>query len=205
VSARCAAAALTALALAGCGGERARPAAPPSVLQVTVRVPGRAAEVTTAFAARDGQAVTVAHAVGRARTVLIARPGGRPRRARVASADARLDLALVAVPGLKAPAVRTTRARAGEEARVVVLRDGRPRALRATVRRAITARVRDRPGARPRVRPALELTATVVRGDSGAPVLDAGGRVLGMVFAQAADRADRAYALAAQGVPIGSR
>jgi S1-C subfamily serine protease len=38
----------------------------------------------------------------------------------------------------------------------------------------------------------------VEQGDSGAPVLDLNGRVVGMVFAQASDRDDRAYALDAR-------
>jgi S1-C subfamily serine protease len=127
--------------------------------------------------------------------VLVAAPQGAARRARVLRADVRLDLALLAVPGLKAATVRTARARAGQAARVLVVRGGRTRSLRATVRRLITANVRDAPDAVARVRPALELDAEVTQGDSGAPVLDGEGRVIGAVFAQASDRDDTAYAV----------
>jgi S1-C subfamily serine protease len=44
-----------------------------------------------------------------------------------------------------------------------------------------------------------------MQGDSGAPVVDRDGRVVGMVFAQAADRDDLAYALDAGAVRIAAR
>jgi S1-C subfamily serine protease len=188
--------AAVAAALAGCGE-----AASPAVLQVTVRAPSGGAEAATAFATGDGHALTVAHAVAGARAVWVAEPGSRASRARVARTDERLDLALLAVPGLKADALRVATPRAGQRARVIVMRGGRSRSLRATVHRLITARVRDAPGATARVRPALELDAAVMQGDSGAPVLDAEGRVIGVVFAQASQRDDRAYALDARALP----
>ena len=183
------------LALGGSGGGAVPTApVPPALLAVTVTEPNGAPSVATAFAAGDGRAVTVAHAIA-GRSVLVARPGGRARRARVVATDALLDLAVLEVPGLKAPALRVAHPRAGEGTSVLVMRHGHSQSLRATVRRVITARVRDAPGAAARVRPALELDATVVQGDSGAPVLDGAGRVVGMVFAQSSDRDDRTYAL----------
>ena len=90
--------------------------------------------------------------------------------------DRRLDLAELAVPGLDAPPVRT--GGGGGEAVVRVLRDGEAVTLSAPVRRRVTASIAGHS------RPALELAATVEPGDSGAPVLDAQGRVLGIVFAR---------------------
>lgn len=201
MSGRAATAGLAAtLALCGCGGAAAPTApVPPALLAVTVTEPSGAISSATAFAAGDGRAVTVAHAIA-GRSVLVALPGGPARRARVVATDARLDLAVLEVPGLRAPALRVTNPRAGEGARVLVMRRGRSQLLRATVRRVITARVRDAPGAVVRVRPALELDAAVMQGDSGAPVLDGAGRVVGMVFAQSSDRDDRTYALDARAV-----
>jgi S1-C subfamily serine protease len=201
---RAALALAAATVLGGCGGGASAPA-PPAVLQVTVRVPGQPPEVATAFAAGDRRVVTVAHAIGGHRAVLVASPGGRTRSVRVVRTDERLDLALLAVPGLQASAVQTATPQAGEGARVLVVRSERVRSLRATVRRLITARVRDAPDAVARVRPALELEAAVMPGDSGAPVLDRDGRVIGMVFAQASDRDDRAYALDARALPGATR
>jgi S1-C subfamily serine protease len=142
-----------------------------------------AADHATAVALGGGRVLTVAHALRAGRPVFA---GGR--RARVVSVDRRLDLAVLAVPGLRAPAAARGEARAGERVTVRALRG----ALPAVVRRVITANVDGR------VRPALELSAAVQPGDSGAPVVDGGGRMLGVVFAGAdgglayAVRTDRA-------------
>jgi S1-C subfamily serine protease len=45
------------------------------------------------------------------------------------------------------------------------------------------------------VRPALELAAAVQPGDSGAPVTDASGRVLGIVFARSDSGPPTAWAV----------
>jgi S1-C subfamily serine protease len=206
MSPRAAAVALAiAMVLGGCGGDAA-PTAPtsPAVLAVTITESSGMTSSATAFAAGDGRAVTVAHAIA-GHAVLVAAPGGPARRARVVATDARLDLAVLEVPGLKAPALQVAPPRAGEGTSVLVMRGGRSQPLRATVRRVITARVRDAPGAAVRVRPALELDAAVMQGDSGAPVLDGAGRVVGVVFAQSSDRDDRTYALDARAVPSAAR
>jgi S1-C subfamily serine protease len=84
---------------------------------------------------------------------------------------------------------------------VRVIRAGEARSLPARVRRTITARVRGSDGP-VRVRPALELAAAVMPGDSGAPVLDGRHRVVGMIFAQASDRDAVAYALDARALGL---
>ena len=145
----------------------ARLAAPPEPLRVTVSGSG----IATAIPIGAGRVLTVAHVLDGARFV---RVDGRP--ARVVRVDRRLDLAELAVPGLDAPPVRT--ATGGGEAVVRVLRDGEVVTLSAPVRRRVTASIAGHS------RPALELAATVEPGDSGAPVLDAQGRVLGLVFAR---------------------
>jgi S1-C subfamily serine protease len=76
-----------------------------------------------------------------------------------------------------------------------VRRHGVLRGTPAVIRRHITARVRARPGDEPAVRPALELGAAIAPGDSGAPLVDRGGRVAGVVFARSDRRPDTAYAL----------
>jgi hypothetical protein len=170
--------------IAGCGGGAEPPAgAPPRVLSVHVPAgPALPDYDATAFAVGGGRAVTVAH---------VLRSGRRVRGARVLRVDRRLDVAVLAIGGA-APAARTGVARAGQRVTVRVLRDGAVRPLRATVRRRISAHI---DGA---VRPALELAAAVMPGDSGAPVVDAGGGVVGVLFAQAADRDGVAYALDAR-------
>jgi S1-C subfamily serine protease len=151
-----------ALAAVGCGGAPARVPAP---LRVTVDRGALVPDVATGFAVGD-RVVTVAHVLAGGGAVRVA---GRP--ARVVRADPRLDLAVLAVPGLRAPRM------AGSG--VAVLRDGRPRALPARVERRVTATLGRA------VRPAVELSASVQPGDSGAPVTDASGRLVGVVFARA--------------------
>jgi len=176
----------------GCGGSDA-PRRPPQVLRVTVAAGGLVPEVATAVAVGDGRVLTVAHAVAGRGAVRVA---GRP--ARVLRVDDRLDLALLAVPGLRAPAMRL----GGVARRVTlaVLRDGRPTPLGGAVRRRVVIRFRDQPSDPPEVRPGLEVAASIDPGDSGAPVLDTRGRVLGVVYARSRDRADTAWAVDASAV-----
>src|SRR4051794_41773602 len=85
-----AAAAALAVLLAGCGG------AAPGVLEVRV-----GDHDATAFGVGDGRAVTVAHVLRAGQPVFV---GGQ--RARVLRVDRRLDVALLAVAGVRAPARR---------------------------------------------------------------------------------------------------
>jgi S1-C subfamily serine protease len=174
VSVRAAAAGL-ALLLTGCGG------AAPGVLEVRV-----GDHDATAFGVGDGRAVTVAHVLRGGRPVFV---GGR--RARVLRVDRRLDVALLAVAGAGG-AARRGEAGAGEHATVRVVRSDGTASVQATVRRTISAHIGGQ------VRPALELTAEVMPGDSGAPVVDGDGRVVGVVFAQASGGETLAYALDAR-------
>ena len=172
----CAALLLAVATLAGCGGAEA-----PSVQ--AVRVPHADA---TAFGIGDGRAITVAHVLADGGPVRVG-----DRSARVLRVDRRLDVAVLAIGG-GGRSVRGGAARAGDRVTVHVLRSGREASLPATVRRTISARVRGQ------IRPALELAAAVMPGDSGAPVVGDGGRVVGVVFAEASDRDALAYALDAR-------
>jgi S1-C subfamily serine protease len=187
------AAALTSIVLAASGCAGAGDAAPeaPRVLQVRGGE-GASAGVATGMAVADGRVLTVAHVLDAGPPTVLG------RRARVLRVDRRADLALLAVPAVRAPALRLGD---GEGAVTVrVLRDGRPHALAGTVRRHVTARVRAQPGDRPLVRPGLEVGAVVSPGDSGAPVLDGRGRVLGVVFARASAQEGTAWAVSAAAV-----
>jgi len=145
-------------------------------------------KVATGFAIAPGRVVTVAHVLeGDATTVRGA--DGVARRGTVVRRDDALDLALLAVPGLRAAPSFS-----GPATRVLVRRDGAPAALPARVVRRITARVRIAGAAGSSRRSALELAAAPAAGDSGAPVLS-GGRVAGVVFARSRERAGVAYAV----------
>jgi S1-C subfamily serine protease len=173
---RALAAGVAVVALASCGG-----ATSPAVLDVRV-----ADHDATAFPVGNGRAVTVAHVLQAGRPVYV-----DGHRARVLRVDRRLDVALLAVAGVHG-AARRSAARAGDHATVRVVRAGGASSVRATVRRTISAHIGGQ------VRPALELSADVMPGDSGAPVVDAGGHVIGVVFAQASDKQALTYALDAR-------
>ena len=140
------------------------------------------AGVATGFTISSGRVVTVAHLVEEDQ-VEVRGADGVVRRGAVVRRDETLDLALLAVPGLR-PAPSFTRA----GTRMLVHREGAIVAQPARVLRRITARL----GAARR--PALELAAAPVAGDSGAPVLS-GGRLTGIVFARSRGRAGVAYAV----------
>jgi S1-C subfamily serine protease len=182
----------------GGGGGASTTTAGPSPGATVVRVvagEGAARDVATGVVAGDGRVLTVAHALAPGAAVTVAAPGGPARRAQVLRADRRLDVAVLAVDGLRADVPATATAAAGQSARLVVLRGGARRSLAVTVRRPITARVRDQPDHAPLVRPGLELAAAVQPGDSGAPILDDHGRLLGVAFAASRVRPRTAYAV----------
>jgi S1-C subfamily serine protease len=150
--------------------------------------------IATGFAVADGRVVTVAHVLHGPVTV-----GGR--RAQVLRVDRQSDLALLSAPGVASAggAPRTARAADGQHLRVVRLRDGRVSMLSVHVRRSIVAHVREASAARV-VRPALELSARIAPGDSGAAVVSDGGELTGVVFAASRNRVDTAYAVDAGAV-----
>lgn len=177
-------------AFAGCGDD----GRPPTVVRVSVAAGGLVDRAATGVVVGDGRVLTVAHVLeGGAHRVEVG-----SRRGRVLRVDRRLDLALVAVPGLHAPDVRL--ASDGDRGRLGVLRDGRAQDVAVTVRRRVTAAVRTGGAATPQDRPALELAADVLPGDSGAPVSDGDGRLLGVVFAGGAGAAGTAWAVDASAV-----
>jgi S1-C subfamily serine protease len=197
VRSRSVAAALAGAALlaAGCGGDHQATPTTPAIFKVTIPNGTPMADVATAFSVAPGRAITVAHAVGRHRTVLVAAPGQRARRVRVLRTDRRLDLAVLAVPNVRVPVFGSERLESGMYGYVQVLRGAERLTVSAQLLRRITAGTRNAPRAAAQVRPALELRTIVAQGDSGAPVLDLNGRVIGMIFAQSYGREDRAYAL----------
>ena len=87
--------------LAGACGAAGTAGEPPAALRVTVATDGLVPQVATGVATADGRVLTVAHVLSGGHGVQVA-----GRRARVLRVDRRLDLALLAVPGLHAPVVR---------------------------------------------------------------------------------------------------
>jgi S1-C subfamily serine protease len=164
-------------------------AGPPQPGVTVVSVESRGLRAATGFVASDGRVVTVAHAVGDG-SVFVRGSDGESREARVVRRDEELDLALLAASGLDyaaAPALGGPR--------LVVRRDGATTTVPVDVVRHIDARVRDAATDVVLERPALELSAAIGAGDSGAPVIGADGRVAGVIFARSRDREGIAYAV----------
>ena len=125
--------------------------------------------------------------------------GGTGRRypARVVSFDSRRDLAVLAVPSLRTdPLPLGTDLRRGDPAVVAGFpNDGPFRAAAARVRSIVRASGEDiygRPGA---VREVYSLFVQVQPGNSGGPVLNSAGQVVGIVFAKSLDDESTGYAL----------
>ena len=126
--------------------------------------------------------------------------GGRQLAARVVLYDPARDVAVLQVRGLRiAPlAFAAAPAAAGAGALVVGFpQDGPFRADAARVRETERARGPDIYGTNTVVREVYALRALVQPGNSGGPLVDPAGAVLGVVFAAAADRTDTGYALTA--------
>jgi S1-C subfamily serine protease len=216
-AARRAAAPLAASALAAAAlvatppGDNDRPgrAPQPALLQVAIPRGAGGEDVATAFALRSGRAVTVAHVLEGRRVganVAVRSPGpgrGDDHSATIVAIDERDDLAILAVPGLRARAARLGTG-AGDVA-VLTLRGARVLSVPARLRRAIVAWIRTPDGRRIVHRPTLELTADILPGDSGAPVVTDDGSVAGVVFARSDGRPRIAYAVDASALTAASR
>jgi S1-C subfamily serine protease len=168
-------------ALAGCGDDGAGP----GVVDVLVARPGGVPEHATGFVAGDGRVVTVAHVLDDGGAVSVGDGG----TARVLRVDRAADLALLATDAAGA-------AQAGRGVRVVTAGGAEP----VEVRRRIVARVRDSAGSQVYSRRALELAGDIAAGDSGAPVVDEDGELLGVVFARSRRHDGTAYAVDASAV-----
>jgi S1-C subfamily serine protease len=188
-------AACAAVTLAGSAIGQAT-AGPQLVRPAVVAVEARGAHVATGFVVDRDRVVTVAHALSDG-PVVVRGADGVARRARVTRRDEALDLALLAAPGV--PSAGSPPSLGG--ARVIVQRGGETMTELAAVRRRIDARVRNAATDEVARRPALELATSIRAGDSGAPVVDAAGRVAGIVFARSREREGLVYAVDAAALP----
>ncbi len=161
--------------------------AAPAVGVVRVMVDGRTG-IGTAFAIdREGLLLTASHVARRADNLAVEFPGERRLAARLVGYDARRDLALLQVSGPVAlPAIEVAHngLRVGEPVVVIGTPRGRPGVM--TVGEVVAPRA-SMPGlARETL---IRISAPIAPGNSGGPVLNARGQVVGLVIARGNDGA----------------
>ncbi|HEU0086905.1 MAG TPA: MarP family serine protease [Pseudonocardiaceae bacterium] len=172
--------------------------AQPSVLKVRGRAPScsRALE-GSAFVIAPERVITNAHVVAGTNQVSVETVDGL-LDAEVVSYDPATDAAVLAVPGLRAPVLRLSPEPAGTGTSALVLGyplDGPYRAEAARVREQIRLRGPDIYNTTTVVRDVYTVRARVQSGNSGGPLLDQSGAVLGMVFGAAVDDQETGFVL----------
>ena len=168
-----------------------------------VRIDGQASTCRTAlegtgWVVADDYVVTNAHVVAGTDRVAVTSPGTRrPADAVVVHFDPRTDLAILHVPGLTArPLTLGEDVERGDSVAVAGYPLAGPYAVEpARVRDRLVARGLDITGREEVTRDVYSLRAPVQPGNSGGPVLDEQGRVVGVVFARSLDDPDTGYAL----------
>jgi S1-C subfamily serine protease len=141
--------------------------------------------------------VTNAHVVAGAEQIVVTGVGSRPLEARAVAFDPSRDLAVLRADGLAVDRLAFAPAQSGDSARVGRFEGGEVAIAPAGVARRIVATGEDiyrDAGARRR---ALQLSAGISAGDSGAGVFDNAGALLGVVFARSRTEDETAYAVAA--------
>lgn len=176
-----------------------------SVLKVRGRAPscGRALE-GTGFVIAPQRVLTNAHVVAGTEDVEV--ETGTPRgslKGQVVLYDPETDIAVLAVPKLEAPPLRFAPADAETGASAIVLGyplDGPYQASGARVRERIDLRGPDIYESQTVLRDVYTIRAVVRSGNSGGPMVDPNGQVLGVVFGAAVDDNDTGFVLTADEV-----
>lgn len=170
-----------------------------SAADVTVKVEGRGCSglVTgSAYPVSPHYMVTNAHVVsGTANTVVI-QTNGRRTQARVVLFDPERDVAILFTPSLDLGALSSAEPQRGTQGAVIGYPGGGPEdASPAVVTGTRTAEGRDIYDQNLVNRQIVILSGNVRPGNSGGPLVDLNGKVLGLVFAASASSPDQAYAL----------
>ncbi len=145
----------------------------------------------------DNVVVTNAHVVAGAEDLQVRRPDGAVRTAAVIAFDDDRDLALLLVDDLQEAPLPLVDAVVGTDGAVVGYPGGQdtPRQTPARVEDDVDVTGRDIYGRDRTTRRVLFTAAQLRQGDSGSPLVDVDGQVVGTIFAVAPDDPDLAYAL----------
>jgi S1-C subfamily serine protease len=185
---------------------------PPTVADIYNRVVVSMVVITTdqdrlgsgVVANRDGEILTAAHVVTGADTIHVAFADGTETTATVASSDEASDIATLIPADLPETLVPATLGGAVEVGGPVVA-IGNPLGLAASASAGVVSGLDRRADTADGTFAGLiQFDAAVNPGSSGGPLLDAGGRVVGIVVSIADPGKDRAFAGIGFAVPIGT-
>ena len=170
--------------------------------QSVVRITGNASacgqnQAGSGFVISDDRVVTNAHVVAGVEQPVVETPAGQVLTATIVYFDPETDLAVIAVPGLDSPAL-TLGDTAADGAKGVI--NGYPYggpfvSSPAEVLSVDIASVANIYADSENLREVYALATTVIEGDSGGPLLDLNGQVIGVVFARSADTENLGYAM----------
>ena len=127
---------------------------------------------------------------------MVRSPTGRTQSARVVLFDSNRDVAILSVPRLGAAALGQTSAQRGTTGAAIGYPGGGPESIvPAVVDNEVQAEGRDIYGQNLVVRQIWITEAAVQPGNSGGPLVDRAGEVLGVIFAASTSQPGQAYAL----------
>jgi len=148
------------------------------------------------FPIADGLIVTNAHVVSGTTDHRIQTADGTVLPASVVYFDPEVDIAILRVPGLAGPGLEFAGGGRGTAGAVIGYPGGgQERVEPAIIDGAVNAEGRDIYSANLVTRQIYVLQSHVRPGNSGGPIVDLEGRVVGVVFATSASQPDQAYAL----------
>ena len=184
----------------GCGGGDEPPAI--AVSRVTIDGCGLADEIATGVATieQPDLVLTVAHALSGVGPVTV-----DGNQAVVLAIDTRSDLALLRITDetdMAGPSVESLRnslrsADSGDDVEVLLIKDDLVTATDSVIERVAVIRHTNKVDDTVTERSGLVLDVELVGGDSGAPVIGADGRLLGIMYADAKD-SPTSYAISAE-------
>ena len=148
------------------------------------------------FPIGNGYVATNAHVVSGTTSHTVQLPDGTTYHATVVYFDPERDVAVLQVPGFTAAAMTLATASRGTDGAVIGYPGGaHETVVGAVIDGQVTAEGRDIYNQNLVTRDIFVLGASVHPGNSGGPLIDLKGRVLGMVFATSASDPNQAYAL----------